>query len=131
MDGARFTTLLEELDGAELDLTVPRWSSSSSASLVDTLTALGMTDAFDPTAADFTGMLPTAGLYVADVIHQAVIDVDEEGTEAAAATAVIFEDTASIPEDPVAVSLTRPFLYAIVDHQSRTVLFLGRLSDPS
>lgn len=131
LTGETFARIWDDLDDARVDLTLPRWSTDQGVSLATTLQAMGMEDAFDPTRADFTGILSTGTLYVDDVIHQAVITVDEKGTKAAAATAVIISDTGSIPEDPIVVRADRPFVYAIVDRQTGTVLFLGRLVDPS
>ena len=89
-----------------------------------------MTDAFGEIA-DFSGINETLGLYISDVIHQAVISVDEEGTEAAAATAVISDTGTTDEDEPVEIKVDRPFIYAIIEHESGTVLFLGREMDPS
>jgi serpin B len=104
--------------------------------LVETLVALGMTDAFDMERADFTGMMAEsalAPLFISDVLHKAFIGVDEEGTEAAAVTAVMIGAGAAPPEDtePIEVRIDRPFLFAIRDTQTGTLLFLGRVMDPS
>jgi len=109
-------------------VTLPRWTFRTDAPLKDALTALGMPTAFDPGRADFTGMTTESRLYITAVLHQAFIAVDEEGTEAAAATAVVMGETSA----PVLVPFTvdRPFLFVIHDVEHGTPLFLGRVADP-
>lgn len=128
LDVDAFEAIWGALDDQSVALTLPRWETRSDYSLVSALGNLGMSTAFGA-AADFTGISGSLPLTIDDVLHQAVITVDEEGTEAAAATAVVFE-TGGIPEDPVTVSVDRPFLYAVLDRQTGAVLFLGRLLDP-
>ncbi len=111
-----------------IDLTLPRWTFRTTASLVPVLKALGMRAAFAD--ADFTPMTEEdLDLYVADVLHQAFIAVDEEGTEAAAATAVVMAETSA----PIAEEfrVDRPFLFTIHDLEHGTPLFVGRVSDPT
>ena len=96
---------------------------------------MGMTDAFDPMHADFTGMVegtPPEPVYIGDVLHKAFISVDEEGTEAAAATVVIGVGAGAPPEtEPPEVRIDRPFIFAIRDTQTGTLLFMGRVMNPS
>jgi serpin B len=105
--------------------------------LSDTLGAMGMPLAFDPDAADFTAMAdpprPADRLYISKVFHQAFVAVDEEGTEAAAATAVVMGRAGAAPpaEPPVAFEADHPFLFLIRDLRSGTLLFLGRVAEPS
>jgi serpin B len=108
---------------------MPKFQIESSFGLVDALTALGMTDAFS-SAADFSGMTSSSDLFVSDVIHKAFVSVDEAGTEAAAATAVMMKLTAA-PADPVKVTVDRPFIFAIRDIQTGTLLFVGRVVNPT
>ncbi len=89
-----------------------------------------MTIAFDPAAADFSGMTGAPGLFIGDVIHKAFIDVAEKGTEAAAATAVIMKD-ASMPMNDLYFRADRPFLYFLRDQPTGAILFMGRVLDPS
>jgi len=120
-----------ELTGQEIRLGVPRWDIETSASLGDVLGALGMPTAFTDDA-DFTGMTTQEPLYIGAVIHQANITVDEAGTEAAAATAVIMEAGAAPSEDePPVVVFDRPFLFAVRDTSTGAVLFQGRIADPA
>ena len=114
----------------EVALTLPKFSFTwGSESLKDPLVTLGMVDAFSTTDADFTGINPSGLLYISDVLHKAFIGVDEYGTEAAAATAVIIADS-SIPDEPVSFAADRPFLFFIRD-ASGLILFAGQVMDPS
>lgn len=128
---------LANLDRTEVRLYLPKFEFEFSASLADTLQALGMTDAFDPARADFTGMVengtppPGENLVIGDVLHKAFIAIDEEGTEAAAATAIIMETAAdAMPDEPIELRIDRPFLFAIRDTRTGAILFLGRVTDP-
>ena len=116
--------------GAEVELTMPKFEIRTQAGLADALKAMGMAKAFDPQAADFSGMTRQEALYISDVIHEAYIAVDEEGTEAAAATAVIMRATAA-PMAMVQLKVDRPFLFALRDRDTGAVLFLGRVTDPT
>lgn len=128
LDAAQFDALRAQLSDSAVTLSLPKWSFESESALKKPLTALGMESAFDMGAADFTGMHTPRGLYIAEVFHKAFVAVDEEGTEAAAATAVLLEDE-SAPL-PVTVSFDRPFLFAVYDEPTGQVLFLGRVSQP-
>jgi serpin B len=121
--------IFDGLTDAEVDLALPRFSIETKASLGDALAALGMPAAFTGEA-DFSGITTAERLAISDVIHQANIDVDEKGTEAAAATAVVMRATA-MPAEPVAVRVDRPFLFALRDVPTGAVLFLGLVGDPS
>lgn len=112
-------------------LSLPKFSYTSSFSLHDALTALGMPDAFDPDRADFSGMDGARDLYISHVLHKAFVLVDEKGTEAAAATAVIMSVTSAPADEPVSFTIDRPFLYLIRDDQTGMILFLGRVLNPA
>jgi serpin B len=118
-------------DGIEVGLTMPKFEFRTQASLSQALMALGMTSAFDPDTADFSGMTTQEKLFISDVIHEAYIDVDEEGTEAAAATAVVMGLTAAMPGEFVQLTIDRPFIFAIRDRETGALLFLGRVADPT
>jgi serpin B len=111
---------------------LPRFAVDTGATLRPILEALGMESAFDPGAADFSGMadLDATGeeLYVDDVYHDATVTVDETGTEAAAATAAVIDFTSAPPTEFEFVA-DRPFLFAIRDRPTGAVLFLGRVVD--
>ena len=115
---------------AMLDLRLPRWTFRTQAPLNDALQQLGMRTAFDPHEADFRPMTEEdLDLYISAVLHEGFVAVDEEGTEAAAATAVVMRETSAPVTEPFHVD--RPFLFAIHDVEHGTPLFLGRVDDPS
>lgn len=116
---------------AMLDLRLPRWTFRSQSALKRALQQLGMRTAFDAEAADFRPMTEDdLHLYVSAVLHEGFVAVDEDGTEAAAATAVVISTTSSAPvTEPFHVD--RPFLFVIHDVKHGTPLFLRRVDDPS
>src|SRR3990172_9369908 len=128
--GALLDQVRAALTRSEVYLSLPKFEIRTQAGLADALRALGMTDAFDPAAADFTGISVEEELYVSDVIHEAFISVDEDGTEAAAATAVII-GTTSAPVAVVELTVDRPFLFFLQDRATGAVLFLGRVVNPT
>jgi serpin B len=113
-----------------VDLQLPRWQFRVFTPLNDPLIAMGMPSAFDPAKADFDAMTTEVDLYISAVLHDAFLAVDEDGTEAAAATAVVISETSAIMPEGSLV-LDRPFLFVIHDVETLTPLFLGRVSDPS
>ena len=133
---ARITNLKRDgglLHYRKVDLALPRFSIESRVDLKTVLSALGMPLAFDVERANFRGIatLPF-GLYIQKVVHQANIDVDEKGTEAAAATAVA--GATGGPGDtsePIVIRADRPFLFVLTDVPTDAILFMGRVTDPS
>jgi serpin B len=117
------------LGDSDVQLALPRFEFRTQAGLPDALRALGMTDAFDCGRADFTGILAGGGLCISDIIHEVFVAVNEAGTEAAAATAVIMGRGAP-PKEPVPLTLDRPFLFYLYDRATGAVLFMGRVLDP-
>jgi leukocyte elastase inhibitor len=113
-------------------LELPRFKTSFGASLMRPFEALGMHLAFDRARADFSLMAAREPLAIGDVVHRAVIDVMEDGTEAAAATAVVMITRSGPrrPQDPEPFRVDRPFLFSIVDRATGAVLFAGRITDP-
>lgn len=116
----------------EVDVTLPRFKMSSGFELKDTLSALGMPLAFTG-GADFSGMNGRGGLAISAVLHKAFVDVNEEGTEAAAATGVVM--TRAIAKktpkpEPVVFRADHPFLFAIREAKTGCILFLGRVANP-
>jgi serpin B len=98
--------------------------------LKDILTGMGMQAAFDPYAADFSGIDGQRYLVISDAIHKAFIAVDEKGTEAAAATVVVFMTTGARMPEGIVLTIDRPFFYIIRDVPSGSILFMGRVVDP-
>ena len=127
LDAEVFEVILDSLQDAQVKFTMPKFEFESSFSLNETLEALGMPSAFSGKA-DFSGMDGTRGLYISSVVHKAFVSVDEEGTEAAAATAVVMR--VSLPP-PAELVVDRPFLFLIRHNQTGTILFVGRVLDPT
>lgn len=105
---------------------VPRFKLTEQFELTSTLSALGMPSAFDSRKANFTGMNGKRNLFISAVIHKAFVDVNEEGTEAAAATGVLIEATSL----PPTFRADHPFVFLIRDNQTGSVLFMGRVANP-
>jgi serpin B len=121
--------ILEGLTPIKVDVKLPRFKFEAELSLNEYLQHLGMTDAFDDNMADFSGISDTF-LYITHVLHKAFIEVNEEGTEAAAATAVVV-GTKSIRLDlPKVFMADRPFVFLFRDLRTGSILFLGRMADP-
>ena len=112
---------------SRLELT--RFEFRATMQLRDDLTDLGMPLAFDRDRADFSGITTDARLFIDDVYHQTFLHVDEQGTEAAASTAVVMDEVSAGAGRPLVID--RPFLFAIRDVPTGTVLFLGRVADPT
>jgi serpin B len=123
------------LDGISADmefqqvvLTMPKFDYSSYFTMKEILQIMGMTDAFDPETADFTGMTDYA-LWLDDAIHQACISVNEKGTEAVAASITV--GVAGSSPEPPQMNINRPFIYLIRDNVTNTILFVGRVMNPA
>jgi serpin B len=113
------------------EVALPRFKLTSQFELVPTLKKLGMTDAFSVPPADFSGMNGKLDLVISAVIHKAYVDVNEEGTEAAAATAAVVAMTGLPPAgEPVVFRADHPFVFLIRHNPTRSILFIGRLVDP-
>jgi len=130
LDNKTTSAILAGLQPTSVLLALPKFEFESQFGLRDQLTALGMQDAFDPDVADFSGMTERKDLYISDVIHKAFVAVDEKGTEAAAATAVIMERT-SAPMFDVTLIIDRPFIFLIRDVPTGQILFVGRVLNPA
>jgi len=109
---------------------LPKFKMTSEFSLNDTLKAMGMSDAFDQLKADFSGMDGTKNLYISAVLHKAFVEVNEEGTEAAAATGVVM-GLRSMPAPPPVFRADHPFVFIIKDNNTDSILFVGRVTDPT
>jgi serpin B len=122
--------IIRGLQPTQVALTMPQFEFDSGFGLKDTLADMGMPIAFSPDEADFSGMTGNRELFISDVIHKAFVVVDEAGTEAAAATAVVV-GTTSMPEEPhVQVTIDRPFIFLIRDIETGAILFVGRVLNP-
>jgi len=98
--------------------------------LKDILSGMGMPDAFCEGGADFSGMDETGNLCIDQVFHKAFVAVDEKGTEAAAATAVVVMEASAMIDEYLTLEVNRPFLFMIRHNPSGTILFMGRVMDP-
>ena len=121
---------LAGLSHGPVNLSLPKFTYESAFQLNEALKTLGMTDAFDPDRADFSGMDGNRDLYIGAVLHKAFVSVDEDGTEAAAATAVIMKTTSAPLAEPLNFTVDRPFIYLIRDGQTGSILFMGRVVEP-
>ena len=128
LDAVKLSGILGRMGLWKVHLSMPRFELSSEFSLSSTLAQLGMADAFSGSA-DFSGMDGGRDLFIDDVVHKAFVSVTEEGTEAAAATAVVMRS--SIRRVPYfTMRINRPFLFLIRDRETGTILFMGRVTDP-
>lgn len=109
--------------GNEVNVKMPKFRAEYSAQLIDTLKKMGVKDAFDSKTADFSSLIENRDAYIATVVHKTFIEVDENGTRAAAST-LVGADTMSLME-PYSVFLNRPFVYMIVDTETNLPLFIG------
>jgi len=123
---------LKQMKKQRVEILLPRFKLESNFDLNDTLAKMGMLDAFSEKA-DFSGMDGTRLLFISGVFHKAWGEVNEEGTEAAAATAVVARTRGMAPPPPPCplFRADHPFIFFIRDTRSGSLLFLGRLADPS
>lgn len=125
-------TLLKELRiemrPTKANVAIPKFRFEYSKSMEKVLQELGMTRAF-AAGADLGGMSDSNGLRVSDVVHKAVVEVNEEGSEAAAATAVVMQNRCLVIEDVADFVVDHPFVFAIVDTKTDVILFLGKISE--
>jgi serpin B len=122
---------LHALVSRRVNVGMPRFTLSEGFELREVLVALGMADAFDPARADFSGMTGRRDHSITAVVHKAFVDVNEAGTEAAAATAVVMKRAmAFMGPEPVPFHADHPFIVLIRDQATGSVLFLGRVVNP-
>ena len=127
MTADKVNGIIASLQNSFMALTMPKFSFDSSFSLKSALSALGMPIAFSDTNADFSGITGNTDLHISDVVHKAFVAVDEEGTEAAAATGVVI-GLAAMPE--YSMTVDQPFVFLIRDIQTNSILFIGRVLNP-
>jgi serpin B len=128
VDAGTFSSVFGELSQPLASVTMPTFRFRSQVRLKDQLEALGMATPFTDQA-DFSAMTTAEPLQIADVVHEGFIAVDQEGTEAAAATAVVVQAVSAPAGERLVVD--RPFLFAIRDDATGALVFLGRVTDPS
>lgn len=130
LDPDYYNKIIGEMQKQEVDVFLPKFEAETKFDLEDVLMKMGMVDPFTRRA-DFSGMTGDLELKIDKVIHQAMIEVAEEGTEAAAATAVVIIRKTSIDPDPRTVFMAnRPFIFFIKDNQHHSILFAGRVMNP-
>jgi serpin B len=130
LSAAKIAALRAELRRQKINVYLPKFKLEASFALQQPLRALGMKSAFSAEA-DFSGMDGQRDLYVSAVLHKAFVDVNETGTEAAAATVVVMRAMAARPTKPIPVfRADHPFLFLIADNRDGSVLFLGRMENP-
>lgn len=135
LTGERLRQILTGASEANIRAALPKFEAEYGIDMSDVLKSLGMTDAFDPDIADFSGIVscPDENIYISRVIHKTYIAVDEQGTKAAAATAVeIRAESASVitPEEIIYITLDRPFVYMIIDCEENLPVFIGTVMEP-
>jgi serpin B len=131
LDAESLAKWLQQMKSVKVVVTLPKFTMRCRLPLADRLQAMGMTEAFHEQEADFTGMTEDKPrLFLSAVIHEAWVEVNEKGTEAAAATAVGAAGKAPRAEQPIIFRADHPFLFLIRDARSGSILFLGRMSNP-
>lgn len=131
MSGDSIAAMIERMSVESVQFKMPRFEMRSRFALKPALEALGMKRAFRFGQADFSGMNGNRDFFIGGVIHEAFVKVDEDGTEAAAATAVTMRTGSARPREPVSMTLDRPFLFLIRDRKTGAILFAGRVMDPA
>ena len=121
----------EAMRSQDVVVYLPKFKTTFELELKDTLRSMGITSAFDAQSADFSGMTGGKDLFISAVIHKAFVDVNEEGTEAAAATGVGMVKSEAPMREPPVFRADRPFVFLIRDNRNGAILFLGRVVDPT
>ena len=133
LDAGKLASWTGNLREERVDVYLPKFKFETKYMMADTLKGMGMPTAFSGNA-DFSGMTGKKDLFISQVIHQAYVEVNEEGTEAAAATAVVVEFASAMntPETKIPVfNADHPFIFVIREKANGNILFMGRVSDPS
>ncbi|MES2297361.1 MAG: serpin family protein [Pseudomonadota bacterium] len=131
LDAQKLASIARSLQPQLVELALPKFTFSSTPAPKAVLQARGMLAAFDPKLADFSGIDGEHDLFISDIVHKAFIGVDEIGTEAAAATAVVMVTSLSVsmgtPPQPLRLNFDHPFVFAIRDKETGLVVFMGRV----
>lgn len=117
-----------QMETFDVTFQMPRFAIESNLNLIEQLKQMGLAAPFDGATADFSGIVADSDFAIGQAVHQATIEVDEEGTEAAAATAVMLTESGM---EPAEMLVNRPFIFTIMDRETASVLFMGRVLDPS
>ena len=137
LTGERLQAITKNLSSGPVILQMPRFKLEHSFSAKEGLQALGITDAFEEGSADFRPIaermngVPIKGIWIADAFQKAFVEVNEKGSEAAAATAFFGAGAASVPPPPVEITIDRPFIFLLRHSDTGAVLFMGRVLDPT
>ena len=131
LTGEGLMNTLHNTQNVEVKTAIPKFESEYSVEMSDILKAMGMTDAFDGTKADFTGLgsLDDGNIFIGRVLHKTYIAVDEKGTKAGAATAVEMSGSSAPLEELKTVYLDRPFVYMLIDCETNLPIFIGTAMD--
>jgi len=132
LNSENWTSWTSKLDSTNVFVNLPKFKFSYKKTLNQDLVNLGMGIAFDPSNADFTGINEAGQLYISFVLHKSFVEVNEEGTEAAAVTVVGVSLTSVGPAEPVYVNfnVNKPFIFAIKENSTNSILFMGLVKKP-
>lgn len=125
-----FQNIIRSMHNMRVDVSIPKFKISSFFRLKEVFLKLGLTELFSPNA-DFSGMTGGKNLYLDEAIHKTFVEVNEEGTEAAAATGIFMRETAISPEYIKKFVANHPFIFIIKENQTQTVLFIGQVFNPA
>ena len=131
LDFQEIIEMVENQSSGKVEINIPRFRLENDFNLNEMLKNLGMNRAFIPDQADFSGMEPGREIYIDQVFHKAFIDVNEAGTEAAAATAVLMAGKGFNPDEPQKITFDHPFLFFIQEKESGAILFIGQVTNPN
>ncbi len=132
LSGASFKSALDSAtDNEKVSISLPKFEFEYFAPLNETLTALGMKQAFSPESADFSGITDAERLFISGVLHKCYVRIDELGAEAAAVTSVVMEATGMLTPAPRVFNANRPFVFAIYSQEDGALAFIGAVNNPS
>jgi len=130
LNDSTWSNWLDLLASDSVNLRLPKFKIEAEYSLKDILCSMGMPLAFNPDLADFGNISDMVELYISGVKHKTYIEVDEEGTEAAAVTSIEYSTTSIGPEE-INMWVNRPFLFIIYENEANTILFTGKVVEPA
>ena len=131
MNAEKWNQWMQSMDSATVQVHLPRFSFEYEKTMNELLKAMGMEEAFDANQSDFSGINPNRkDLHISEVKHKTFVEVDEKGTEAAAVTSVTVDATSIGPNEPVVIKFDRPFVFAIREVTTGTIVFVGKVENP-